>query len=678
MVRPVVFITAFLCSVFFFTAAFAEDETVRESPKFINALKQGEKHLEAGDVKGAISAFKKATETSPENPIGWKYLGEANRLAGYKNAALAAYKKSVELDPAQPDIHFLIGSILFGSGKAKEALESFDACLRHEPGGYKGHYGRSLALAKLGRIADALEAVEKAAAVLEKEIKDKPDRQKENASLLGAFYQNIGTLALKAGDSEKAQAAFEKLAAVSPEDHETLATLGKIYIAAGKSARAIEVLTKAITLNGNSGDYFYDLGNAYAQANELEKAILNYRRASELSPKDHLPHYGMGEALAALREFDNALDEYKKAIDLKPDDPSASRGYGEVRYLLGDLNEALAVLEYAETLDNSDAQILTLLGDVHGDLGNYDNALEYFTRAKTAGGKADSVDGKIAAARVFAEKRKKTGATADAAKKHMNPSDPLILESKHYWMRSTAAPEFADIALSTAEEIHAAFLKQFKIEPDMKEKCGLVFFNSRSEYREHCKKSSPALAGNDGFFDSEKREIVLYKRRGIETAPTREALAHEILHYLLHDGFKTAMRGWIVEALATYWQTLPPNAPPGAVPAIKISVLKTIEQAAANMKTEDMAKLFSAADEVFQGASKESVYAVAYSIAGFLYAAKGDAFNAYLEDLRTKDRSAEKHWDAFISKEFETNEKFLLKWKEFIKKQTGGAEPLKK
>jgi Tfp pilus assembly protein PilF len=60
------------------------------------------------------------------NPDVWHVLGTALAGLGHRAAALTAFRNAVLLDECRADTHLALGKLLFDSGRLDDALQCFD------------------------------------------------------------------------------------------------------------------------------------------------------------------------------------------------------------------------------------------------------------------------------------------------------------------------------------------------------------------------------------------------------------------------------------------------------------------------------------------------------------------------------------------------------------------------
>ncbi|MGR3179254.1 MAG: tetratricopeptide repeat protein [Candidatus Anammoxibacter sp.] len=97
----------------------AENKTANE---YIN---EGIRHTGEQKYDKAISSFKKAIKTDPDNALAHYTLGGIYTLKNMNKMAIEEYEKAIELDPAYPDPHYSLGFVYEKIGRKKEADQEY-------------------------------------------------------------------------------------------------------------------------------------------------------------------------------------------------------------------------------------------------------------------------------------------------------------------------------------------------------------------------------------------------------------------------------------------------------------------------------------------------------------------------------------------------------------------------
>lgn len=103
-------------------------------------LDRGLQLYKSNDFKAALSAFKKATKTSPGDFQSWYYLGLTYLKQGEVKDSIKALKKAVQLGPNEPTAHVGLGYAYLLQHNLAAAQEAADRALKLEPKSAEAHY----------------------------------------------------------------------------------------------------------------------------------------------------------------------------------------------------------------------------------------------------------------------------------------------------------------------------------------------------------------------------------------------------------------------------------------------------------------------------------------------------------------------------------------------------------
>lgn len=108
----------------------------------------GQQAMARGDIAGAASAFKKATELDAKNLIAVAGLGEIALQQGLFGDAIAHLRKAAKLAPRSARVHTLLGEAQLSSGNNAAAAESFKRALQIDPDNSRARDGYAEATAQ--------------------------------------------------------------------------------------------------------------------------------------------------------------------------------------------------------------------------------------------------------------------------------------------------------------------------------------------------------------------------------------------------------------------------------------------------------------------------------------------------------------------------------------------------
>lgn len=113
-----------------------------------------------GRTDEALGFLYKAIELTPGDESVHNSLGNILHNQGRLDDAATAFRRAVSLRPGFPDGLFNLGRVQLKAGEPAPALESFDGCLASQPFDRRALAWRAVALAELGRLDEAAEAID--------------------------------------------------------------------------------------------------------------------------------------------------------------------------------------------------------------------------------------------------------------------------------------------------------------------------------------------------------------------------------------------------------------------------------------------------------------------------------------------------------------------------------------
>jgi tetratricopeptide (TPR) repeat protein len=284
------------------------------------------------DYTAAVSAFNRVIELDPNRASAYFGLGDIYFRTQRWSEAVATLERGLALDSSNKEVLFTVGNAyeeLKDFAKAAEAYERYLSAKPQDP--WTGYLRLGICRMELGQYDQAVAALEEAQKI-------KPQDVAVNYRLAQAYE--------KAGQLEKAQAVYENLAALNPNEAATY--YGRIvimYDAAGRYEQAIEASKKVIELNPKSEIAVFNLGIMYLKLDRCDEAIATFKEALAIRPDYDSAYYNIGMCYSKQKKWKESIDAFKNFVALVPDNADAWLNIGVGYMQLKDFDGALEPLK---------------------------------------------------------------------------------------------------------------------------------------------------------------------------------------------------------------------------------------------------------------------------------------------------------------------------------------------
>ncbi|HEX7021346.1 MAG TPA: tetratricopeptide repeat protein [Trueperaceae bacterium] len=288
---------------------------------------------EQGDLAGAEAALQNALDTAKgaPNPALLNDLAVVQARQGELEAAEATLAKA----PGNNDtLQYNLAKIYLNAGQSQAAVSVLEKLVQRTPNDAGAFALYGVALGRLGRYDQALNALDQALALdpklaLAKQAKDLISQQ-----------QNLTGGQAVALEGEAA-AAFQR---------------GLASLEQGDARNALMQFSHALDLQDNGLIAFYK-GYALQLTGDLRGAVKAYQRALEEYPDSDIVLNNLGLAQRNLGRYDLALQHFRDAVEANPDNPDAQLNLGLTNFELGRYQEAAAALQEAIRINPSFADL---------------------------------------------------------------------------------------------------------------------------------------------------------------------------------------------------------------------------------------------------------------------------------------------------------------------------------
>jgi predicted O-linked N-acetylglucosamine transferase (SPINDLY family) len=229
------------------------------------------------------------------------------------------------------------------------------------------------ALCNLGVVLHNLGHQEEAEKSLRKAIRIRPD--------YAEAHNNLSTTLKDLGRLDEAEASCRQALQLQPLNAAAHSNLGNILQTLGRLDEAEASYRRALEINPNHAEAHRNLGNVLRETDCLAEAEASFRQALRINPDDAGTHNNLGITLQGLGRLDEADAHLQLALHINPDDATTHDNRGKLLCYLGRLNEAEASYRKALQIAPNDAGIHLNLGKVLMHLIRRDEAEACFRRA---------------------------------------------------------------------------------------------------------------------------------------------------------------------------------------------------------------------------------------------------------------------------------------------------------
>jgi Flp pilus assembly protein TadD len=136
-------------------------------------------------------------------------------------------------------------------------------------------------------------------------------------------WNDYGIGLLLQGDLKAAQAAFEKVTEVDPQNPDGWVNIGRAALQEGDVARARTVLEKALALNPKLARTNFFYGSLMKTAGDYDQAAAHFQIVLAQYPRDRVALNNLGRVLFLERKYSDAVKVLQQVLAVDPEDLQA-------------------------------------------------------------------------------------------------------------------------------------------------------------------------------------------------------------------------------------------------------------------------------------------------------------------------------------------------------------------
>lgn len=241
------------------TAAAKKSYTADDDPKNLvkvyERMNEATEHFQRGEYDQAIKIAEELVKERPEMKMAKDLLTRVLAQTQHGAQAESVLREAVANGTANDAMKKRLGLMLSEKGEAQKAVEILSPFANAKEPDLLNAYG--IALADLGR---GREAVEQFQRVLEVDPNN------------AVAFQNLGIVALRAGDVNRAGQFLSRALEINPKMPRALNTMGVVYARQNDFARAVDAWERAVALDPRQYDALFNLGMVAGRGGRRDEA----------------------------------------------------------------------------------------------------------------------------------------------------------------------------------------------------------------------------------------------------------------------------------------------------------------------------------------------------------------------------------------------------------------------
>jgi Flp pilus assembly protein TadD len=281
---------------------------------------------QAGDLAGAVQAYRDFLAVHPNEVAAHSNLGVLLSRLGRFDEAITEYRKALDLQPGNDGITLNLGLAYYKSGRIPEATQQFSKARETAPD------NRQIALL----LADC----DLRMGQNEKVITLLAPIEKEDANDLAIAYL-LGTALIRDNRLGEGQQRVDRILR-NGDSAEAHFLLGSQMFAAGDFPAAVKQLGSATELNPNLPGLESLYGQALLNTGDPDAAAGAFQKELASNPNDFAANLYLAEIFIARRKWAEAKPLLASALRVRPDSPAVRRDLAKVTARNEKLGEELS------------------------------------------------------------------------------------------------------------------------------------------------------------------------------------------------------------------------------------------------------------------------------------------------------------------------------------------------
>jgi tetratricopeptide (TPR) repeat protein len=284
---------------------------------------------QAGDLLGAVDAYKVVLQSAPQRADVRSNLGAALVKLGRLEEGMEQYREAIRIEPDNAAYHFNLGLALYKGVRPAEAIPEFRRVLALDPAHRAAVLLLADCLSQAGEDADVVATLQPRAAEFTADL---------------AYAYLLGISLIRTGDRESGQILVDRIFRAG-ESAEGRLLMGLAHLTAYDFKAAITELARAVELNPELPRVYTIYGRALLSSGDSDGANRQFLKALEQNPNDFDANLQLGGIRQRAQRFDEALVYLGRAAALRPKDVAVRHATASVYLAQGQAEKALPLLE---------------------------------------------------------------------------------------------------------------------------------------------------------------------------------------------------------------------------------------------------------------------------------------------------------------------------------------------
>jgi tetratricopeptide (TPR) repeat protein len=318
---------------------FGQSRTEDFDRVFVRALEM----QKAGDLIGAIDAYKTALSIDPTRVDALSNLGAAYVHLGQFDDAIAQYDAALKVDPSNATVRLNLALAYYKSGRPNEAIKPLKIVVATNPDAKNAYLILADCYLQTGQDQDAVTLLQPRESMFQDDL---------------AFAYVLGTALVRTGDERQGQLYINRIFknGDSAEGH---LLMGIAHLNRFDYPEAKTELERTLRLNSSLPTANSAYGRALLGLGDQAEAERAFRKELSVNVNDFESNLMLGSMRKTAQDFDSALTYLNRAIAIHPTDLTARKLVASLKLQTGAVEEAAVMLEQivAEEPDAVDAHV---------------------------------------------------------------------------------------------------------------------------------------------------------------------------------------------------------------------------------------------------------------------------------------------------------------------------------